>query len=106
MASKQAVVQFTYPPAAASGFNMEYYNSKHMPLIEKLWGPQGLLSWTVTTGDKGADYHVQATLVWESIEAFENLKKVEEVIGDMKNFTEVGASRTVGILVGQGTIAK
>lgn len=49
---------------------------------------------------------MQATLVWENIEAFENMKKVEEVTGDLKNFTDVPPSRWVGIVVGQGTIAK
>ena len=104
--SKQVVVQFTYPSAEASSFNMEYYVNKHIPLIEKLWGPQGVVSWIVATGDKDAGYHVQATLVWESIEAFENLTKVEEVVGDGKNFTDVAPTRTVGFLVGQGTVVK
>lgn len=85
---------------------MEYYLNTHMPLVEKLWGPQGLRGWTVTTGDKDAEYHVQVTLVWENIEAFENVKKVEVVAGDVKNFTDVPPARWVGIVVGQGTIAK
>jgi hypothetical protein len=53
-------------------------------------------------------YHVQTTLIWDSIEAFENVKKdiVEQVTGDGKNFSGVQPSQKVGILVGQGTIAK
>ncbi len=86
--------------------NMEYYFNTHLPLVEKLWGHQGLRSWAVTTGYKDTEYHVQATLVWESIEAFNNVETSEEVMEDIKNFTDVPPYRWVGTVVGQGTIAK
>ncbi len=101
MASQQAVVQFIYPKSAASSFNKEYYLTQHGPLIEKLWGSQGLISVTVVEGDKDADYHVQAITVWKSLEAFENLKQVEPVLDDVKNFTDGAAKRLVGTVIGQ-----
>lgn len=97
----QAVVQFIYPKSAASTFNMDYYLDHHWPLVEKLWGPQGLLSWSVTTGDKDSDYHVQAVVFWESLEVVQNLTSVEEVMGDVKNFTNATPMRWVGSVVGQ-----
>ena len=97
----QAVVQFIYPKSAASTFNMEYYLNTHWPLVEKLWGPQGLLSWSVTTGGEEADYHVQAVVFWESLDVVKNLTSVEEVMDDVRNFTDATPTRWVGTVVGQ-----
>lgn len=80
---------------------MEYYLAHHWPLVEKLWGPQGLISWTVLEGDKDADYHAQALIVWKSLEAFENLKEVEPVMDDVKKFTEGAPKRWIGTVVGR-----
>ena len=105
MSSKQAVVQQIFYPTSAK-FNLDYYLTNHWPLVEKLWGPQGLLNWTVTTGGKDTGYSVQATLVWESLEAFENLQKVDEVMGDIPNFSDNAPTQWIGKVVGRGTITK
>jgi len=106
MSSQQAIVQFAYPQAAASTFKLDYYINSHMPLIEKYWGPRGLLSWTVTKGEEGADYFVQVTTFWESLEEFEKVKAAEEVMGDVKNFSDVKPFAKVGLIVGQGKTSK
>lgn len=102
MSSKQAIVQFSYPNSAASTFNLEYYLNTHMPLVDKHWGPHGMLNWTVTKGEEGTDYFVQVTIFWESLEAFEKVKSSEKVMGDVKNFSNVTPSVRVGVVVGQG----
>lgn len=82
---------------------MSYYLTSHMPLVEKLWGPQGLISMTVTTGTDDADYLVQATLVWESMDAWEKSEKVE-VMEDVSRFTGVMPKRWVGSVARQVVI--
>ena len=46
-------------------FNMEYYMSKHMPLVGKHLTPKGLKGWKVLDFGPEADFCVQATLEWE-----------------------------------------
>ncbi|KAK3061822.1 hypothetical protein LTS18_005731 [Coniosporium uncinatum] len=62
-----------YPSSTPSGdatdFNMDYYLSTHMPLVQKTWGPHGLEGYAVTqfksTGDGGKPpYLVQCVLKW------------------------------------------
>jgi len=102
MSSKQIVVQFVYPHSAASTFNLDYYLSHHLPLVGQYWGPRGLLSWTVTKGAEGTDYFLQTTIFWESLEAFEKVKSMEEIMGDVKNFSNEAPTIRVGLVVGQG----
>lgn len=99
MSSKQATLQFVYPTSSAASFNLDYYLNHHLPLVEKLWGPEGLLSWTASKGVEGADFYLQVTLVWESIEAYENSTK-PEIMGDIKNYTEAQPAVFVGTVVG------
>ena len=103
MTTKQAVVQFIYPASAASDFNLDYYLNTHVSLLEKRWYSQGLRQWSIAVGEKGESYHVQATLIWESLEAFQNAQFVEEVAGDIPNFTSATPTRVVGTIVSHGS---
>lgn len=98
--SKQAVLNVVYPKEAASDFNMDYYLQKHMPLVQKLWGPLGLKSWSVATLGEDSGYYVQAFLIFESHEAFAKVPTAE-IFGDVKNFTSTSPSKWVGSLEGQ-----
>ncbi|RYP00275.1 hypothetical protein DL766_008729 [Monosporascus sp. MC13-8B] len=104
MSSTQAVVNVIYPKEAASNFNMEYYIKTHMPLVQKIWGPLGLKSWTVSTVNPESGFHVQAFLVWDSLEAFEKAP-IDEIFADVKNFTNVTPVKWVGQLHGHSTIS-
>ncbi len=97
MASKQAVLNVIYPKEAVSDFNMDYYLKTHMPLVEKIWGPFGLKSWSVVTLDPASGFHVQAFLVFESVEAFQKAP-TDEVLGDIKNFTSATPLKWFGSL--------
>ncbi|KAL2845881.1 hypothetical protein BJY01DRAFT_247488 [Aspergillus pseudoustus] len=106
MSSQQILVQVIYPTSAAATFNMEYYLNNHIPLVKKRWGPQGLQSCSVITGTKEAAYHVQATMIWKDMASFENVKGVEEVREDIKNFTNVAPYRWVGLVAYQEVLTE
>ncbi|PYH89963.1 hypothetical protein BO71DRAFT_402635 [Aspergillus ellipticus CBS 707.79] len=105
MASQRVVFQVTYPPAAAPSFDMDYYLNSHIPLVQKRWSAHGLQSWSVFTGTEGSGYHVQATLIWKDLASFESAPHREEVMGDIKNFTEVLPTRALGLVAAQGQAA-
>ncbi|KXJ94820.1 hypothetical protein Micbo1qcDRAFT_193888 [Microdochium bolleyi] len=77
-----------YPKGA--DFNMEYYLSTHMPLVQARWGPFGLKSWKVVKYDENASFSVQASLEWESEDALNKAlqsEEAKEIFGDVSNFT-------------------
>ncbi|GIL40330.1 EthD family reductase [Roseiterribacter gracilis] len=45
-----AIFSVMYPSAPGGRFDMDYYMSVHMPLVEDVFGPTGLRSWTVVEG--------------------------------------------------------
>ncbi|RYP77431.1 hypothetical protein DL771_001226 [Monosporascus sp. 5C6A] len=104
MSSKQAILNVIYPKEAASNFDMEYYVNTHMPLVGKIWGPLGLKSWTVGTVNPESGFHVQAFLVWDSLEAYKKAP-TDEIFGDIKKFTNVSPVKWVGQLHGHSTIS-
>ncbi|KAF3400146.1 hypothetical protein F1880_008454 [Penicillium rolfsii] len=103
MPAKKVAVQVIYPASAASTFDMDYYMKTHIPLVEKRWGPEGLLSWVVFAGVEDADYHVQAVLTWESLEAY-NARTGEEIANDINNFTNVLPYRWIGEVIDHGNV--
>ncbi|KAK7750301.1 hypothetical protein SLS62_007818 [Diatrype stigma] len=101
--SKQAVLNVLYPKEAASDFDMDYYLHKHMPLVQKLWAPFGLKSWSVATTGEESGFYLQAVLIFESPEALEKMP-TDEVFGDVKNFTSITPQKWVGSLQAQVTV--
>ncbi|PPJ58264.1 hypothetical protein CBER1_07311 [Cercospora berteroae] len=84
-----ATVTVVYPQGAK--FNMDYYKSTHMPLVQEKWGKFGLKSWKVLKFPDDAAYTVQATLEWDSISDFQNAAtspEAKEVLGDVPNFSD------------------
>ncbi|KAK4964485.1 hypothetical protein LTR66_000088 [Elasticomyces elasticus] len=72
-------------------FDMDYYVNKHMSLVQSIWGPAGLKSWKVLKFGKDDQFSVQATLEWDSPEAFQKAvagPKTGEVMDDIKNFSD------------------
>jgi uncharacterized protein (TIGR02118 family) len=68
-------VAVLYENKPGSSFDMDYYMSQHIPLVQRLLGP-ALQKVTVETGLSGgapgspAAYRVIANLYFESVEAF------------------------------------
>ncbi|KAK8104295.1 uncharacterized protein PG998_011328 [Apiospora kogelbergensis] len=96
------IVNVMYPAAASADFNMDYYLSKHMPLVQKNWGPHGLESWTVGVLDKETSgHHVQAVLVFKDAEGFKTaVAEDKEVMPDVANFTATKPSIWIGGVAG------
>lgn len=97
-----------YESAPDAIFDMSYYLKTHMPLVAEKWGPYGLTGWSVLQFADGPDgskpqYSVQATLTWENGEQVAKAlggKETEEVMEDVKNFSNKGPIFLVGNVVG------
>jgi uncharacterized protein (TIGR02118 family) len=89
------IVTVMYPKTATSQFDHAYYTSKHVPLVNRLWGPLGLKSAQVLkgTGSLGGApaYELICLLDFASQEAFNQAAgaHADEVMGDIRHFTNV-----------------
>jgi uncharacterized protein (TIGR02118 family) len=85
-----------YPQTADSTFDMDYYLSTHIPLVEELFQP---LSVEVNEGVSGAEeglappYAVMTDITFATLEDLQNAVATHgsEVVGDIPNFTNVEA---------------
>lgn len=89
------VVSVTYPATAGTRFDLDYYRTKHMPLVHARWGAAGmtqaqLIRGTGAPGGGELAYHMIALLTFESPERFGQAAKQhgKEIMGDIKNFTD------------------
>ncbi|EME88131.1 uncharacterized protein MYCFIDRAFT_148752 [Pseudocercospora fijiensis CIRAD86] len=83
-----ASVTVVYP--AGGTFNMDYYKSTHMPLVQEKWAKYGLKSWKVVKFPDDSPYSVQATLEWDNIKQFQDAAsgpEAKDVLGDVPNFS-------------------
>jgi uncharacterized protein (TIGR02118 family) len=86
-----------YPKTAESTFDMDYYLSKHVPLVRERLAPAGLLGFDYETGLAGGApdtlpaYTVIARLSFGNIEDLQNGLGAHgaELIGDIPSFTNV-----------------
>lgn len=79
-----------YPRRDTSTFDETYYNTSHMPLVEKHWKSFGLTSWKVVKFASDAPYSHAALLEWDSAESFQEALKQEstaEIMGDVVKFS-------------------
>lgn len=77
--------------------------SKHMPLVGSKLSPLGLTSWKVLKFPDEADYCVQATLEWKSMDDFQKAgaaPEMGEVMEDVKNFSDKQPTLLPGDVVG------
>lgn len=84
-----ATVTVLYPKGCK--FDMDYYMKTHMPLVQKSWSQYGLKSWKVINFGEEAEYKVQATLEFGSMDEFQKAgagSEAPEVMGDIKNFCD------------------
>jgi uncharacterized protein (TIGR02118 family) len=89
------IVTVMYPRTATSHFDHAYYTSKHVPLVNRLWGPLGLKGAQVLkgTGSLGGApaYELICLLDFTSQEAFNQAAgaHADDVMGDIRHFTNV-----------------
>ena len=94
------IVSVLYKVATGGKFDLDYYLTTHIPLVRRLWEPEGLssvrvLKGTGTAGGGAAEFSYIALLDFASMAAFEAAagKHGAEVIGDIPKFTD--ASPTI-----------
>jgi len=89
------VVSVTYPATEGSRFDLDYYTSRHLPLVQSRWGGCGLVETKIlrgigAPGGGPAAYHLTALLTFQSEQDFQRAGQQhgKEVMGDIKNFTD------------------
>jgi uncharacterized protein (TIGR02118 family) len=91
-------VVILYPKSDDSTFDMDYYTSKHMPMLAEAVG-EACQGWGVS--EPGAKYHAVGWLMADSQEAFDNAMAEQgaAIIGDVPNYTNVRPELIVGKVV-------
>lgn len=90
-------VTVSYPNQAGARFDMNYYMTKHMPMVEAKLRPLGLVRWGVQQGIGGAApgsqaaYLIQAAMVFETVEAFQAALAATgpALMADIPNYTDI-----------------
>jgi uncharacterized protein (TIGR02118 family) len=81
-----AIVTILYPQKTK--FNMDYYLSSHIPMVQKRWTDKGMKSFAVVKLPNDAPYSVQAVSEWESVEHFQSVTNDTTVMDDIVNFSD------------------
>jgi len=89
-------VNVIYPNNAGGAFDMDYYLSKHMPMVGAKLGA-ALKGMTVDHGVSGGQpgtepaYRVLATLRFDSVDAFQQafIPHAAEIQGDIPKYTNI-----------------
>ena len=89
-------VHVNYPNGEGAEFDMDYYLSKHMPMVAEKCGG-ALKGWTVESGLSGgmggkpAAFIASGTLEFESVDAFSAAMgpHMPEIMGDIPNYTDI-----------------
>ena len=89
-------VSVLYPDGEGKTFDMDYYCSKHVPMVAELLG-DAVIGATVEKGlaggepDSTATYQAMGNLYFESVEMFQNSfgPNVDKIMGDAPNYTNI-----------------
>jgi len=89
-------VYVLYPNNPGSAFNMDYYLTKHMPMVRDRLGA-ALKGMTADNGISGgqpgteAAHRVIATLAFDSLDSYQNafLPHAAEIQGDIPRYTDI-----------------
>lgn len=89
-------VSVLYPAGDDTAFDMEYYKTTHMPLVQRLCGP-AMKGYTIDRGVAGgapgshAPYVAAGHLSFESLEAYQASfgPKAPEIMADIPNYTKI-----------------
>ncbi|GFN20308.1 hypothetical protein AtubIFM55763_007864 [Aspergillus tubingensis] len=88
-------VTVLYPNEADAKYDLEYYLSHHLPLVDRLWRKYGLHGWTVVKYGPGVTedripYSFGCVLFYEDDNAAKQAFKgpeAAEVLGDISKFS-------------------
>ncbi|POS69295.1 ethyl tert-butyl ether degradation EthD [Diaporthe helianthi] len=87
-------VTVLYPNDADAKYDIEYYKTTHMGLMNKHFSKAGLISWSVTTYTPGPDgsaspFAFSSSSTWRSTEDFKAAfqgEALKEILADVPNF--------------------
>jgi len=89
-------VTVCYPNQPGARFDVEYYLSRHMPMVEEKLRSHGMKSWSVSKGVGGfgsgpAARLIQASLDFESMEGLQAGMAAESaaIMADIPNYTDI-----------------
>jgi uncharacterized protein (TIGR02118 family) len=95
---KKGMIKVTilYPAGEGKTFNMDYYATKHMPLVAQLMG-DSLKTFTIDKGISGrapndpATYVAIGYLYFETISAYQNSMQQnrDKILKDIPNYTNI-----------------
>jgi uncharacterized protein (TIGR02118 family) len=103
-------VVIAYPNDIEATFNLNYYLTSHMPLVESLWGKRGLLKWELVEFESGNApeklfFRRANMMVWEDQATFAAASQgpiADEILGDIPNFSNRQPQILEGNVVGSG----
>lgn len=89
-------VSVFYPNEDGARFDMDYYRTRHIPLVREKWGPLGLVRAEIDRGLGGGAgeapmYLAAAHLYFENVETFQKAatQAGQEVFADVPNYTSL-----------------
>ena len=102
-----AHVTVLYPNVADATFDMDYYLTRHMPLVMERFGAHGMSGWRVVRfagAPERTPFSVMATLDFGSLESIRAALSAEggPVLADVPNFSDQKPVLMMGDAVGHG----
>lgn len=89
-------IAILYPSGEGNTFDMEYYASKHMPMVASLFG-EPLRHWAIDKGisgrtqDEPIPYLAVGYFYFDTLSDYENAfgPNAEKILGDIPNYTNI-----------------
>lgn len=98
------IITILYRQSSNLTFNLDYYLTHHIPLTVKYWTPHGLLDTHVAKATRESEFAYAITMAWKDEahwnDAKDTVNEMEEIMGDVKNFTNAEPVFVVGKVVG------
>ena len=90
-------VTVLYPNEEGKKFDHGYFSTTHLPLVQKLLGPMGLIKGEIEKGISSADPNASAPFVAIARLSFNTAEEVHEafkahggaIMGDIVNYTDI-----------------
>lgn len=104
----------SYPHTPGARFDMDYYLTRHMPMVAAKLSPRGLAGWGVDQGLSGLmpgsspEITIQAYMLFETLEALQSALMAEgaALMADIPNFTEIQPRIQVSKIVAEERSSK
>jgi uncharacterized protein (TIGR02118 family) len=82
------IVTLFYPTSPAP-FDLNYYLTSHMPLVQKRWTQYGLQNWEVIKLDQSGGYQIKCILRFtDAAGGGKAFGDSDDIMGDIPNYTD------------------